>query len=1188
MASWKERAAAALGSGGGQSGGGYASYVPPTRPKLGSGPASDTSESDDGRLNLEINLADAAKSTTNILGGVGKFVGDIGLPTGGHVSDAVGAVGGALGAVGEGLDWARKEFVETPIARARLGGATGILEGALRNAPGVGLVARGLDLVGDKGAIATGQTPWEIMAERSKLPEDIKLRAESGEDLDLLARELTERGEGLSSDLTTQMFFAMTLDPMNLILPGIGKAFTAAKALGATYRGLNTLGELNKLGVSERFVGALASQTMGWMSGAQQAVAGKVFGPMTNGVLKAFGTNEQRAFSRVADELGVAAIDSQNLANGIAHVQKTHWWERSASLASEAGPVDLKNLSRSRAEMEAASADKAARAGNLRQVEKDMRFKAEQVMDTFAGVDDAVLAEQQIGRYAASIGLDVESVRGLFPRMTNKIANHIQLRAFGRAADILTDLKAAGVGVATAAPKVSARAKALPKLIQQAMDEGNAGLSQTLQRELEGLRGGVAGTGMKANAAAGKAPSPASIERFTVMATDQFTKARLGAAIKSLTPAKGKRVVPGAQALADDLVKRYEPLRRKFANGVAYTPKDVMAELRKLQKGPGQHMPSSLQKRALANPKIAKAQADLEKLGYELVLEPKSGKRLFRNEFSQNADKLDEMPFVPITGKHTPVAEMRGRFGEFMEDAFRGIDQRLYLQGAIKRAVEGGKGGWSEKEATALIRDVQLVARDAGVTPRGIAALGTAIDDAAIRVLGKERYAKMMQVPGKDPLWLVMHAFEGDFRTVGATQKGTGAAKTLLSKESVTSVLADGSIKPNRLIGGALPHLTEVIFPQITWKLMPHHQWMEKVESMVWNLSRGVKAVNMSDDQARMWEHLMRSNDTVRQTLEASIAVGLQGNAVAKQLVEAPGRFTGVLRKALFAGGDVIGGKEARAITQAAFSHPEDFQKWVRKIGPEYEVLLKQWYKTDDYRVIAKQFFEERMDFMRDPTKVMNNLFADAISKGAKEGADMETLWQGFRMSMADTMRESNVLHFFKPDRSFMERSINHIFFGIYPYSYMMGKVLPEYMRFLLKRPFGLNAPLLGLDAQRKLYDSIQVSMATDPEFQQWITEHPNTLWALDNALPSNPFAVSVGSGGGLNLAKLALSDPGKALDDSRREVQQIVSRGPGRSVKFGQAVAEVGGDLVKGVNDWLGLAESQKDIPSLSTPFNP
>ena len=44
---------------------------------------------------------------------------------------------------------------------------------------------------------------------------------------------------------------------------------------------------------------------------------------------------------------------------------------------------------------------------------------------------------------------------------------------------------------------------------------------------------------------------------------------------------------------------------------------------------------------------------------------------------------------------------------------------------------------------------------------------------------------------------------------------------------------------------------------------------------------------------------------------------------------------------------------------------------------------------------------------------------------------------------------ESQLVHFFNTERNLAERTLNHVFFALYPTSYMFGKVLPEYARFL-------------------------------------------------------------------------------------------------------------------------------------------
>ena len=80
--------------------------------------------------------------------------------------------------------------------------------------------------------------------------------------------------------------------------------------------------------------------------------------------------------------------------------------------------------------------------------------------------------------------------------------------------------------------------------------------------------------------------------------------------------------------------------------------------------------------------------------------------------------------------------------------------------------------------------------------------------------------------------------------------------------------------------------------------------------------------------------------------------------------------------------------------------------------------------------------------------------------------------------------RVSKDLIHFKTDRSWLERSLNHPYFGLYPLSYMWGKILPEMLEFLLFRPFGFKAPLVAADLVHTMYQHTMNRIENDPELR--------------------------------------------------------------------------------------------------------
>ena len=83
---------------------------------------------------------------------------------------------------------------------------------------------------------------------------------------------------------------------------------------------------------------------------------------------------------------------------------------------------------------------------------------------------------------------------------------------------------------------------------------------------------------------------------------------------------------------------------------------------------------------------------------------------------------------------------------------------------------------------------------------------------------------------------------------------------------------------------------------------------------------------------------------------------------------------------------------------------------------------------------------------------------------------DEYRIMEVLRMALLQAEEEAHRVHYYKRGRSWLERSINHPYLGMYPASYMWGKVLPEMIRFLVAKPFGVEAPMAGLaDGQPRL-----------------------------------------------------------------------------------------------------------------------
>lgn len=123
---------------------------------------------------------------------------------------------------------------------------------------------------------------------------------------------------------------------------------------------------------------------------------------------------------------------------------------------------------------------------------------------------------------------------------------------------------------------------------------------------------------------------------------------------------------------------------------------------------------------------------------------------------------------------------------------------------------------------------------------------------------------------------------------------------------------------------------------------------------------------------------------------------------------------------------------------------------------------------------------------------------------------DEDLLFQHIQAITDRSARAAKDLVHFKSSRSVIERSINHPFFGMYPYSYMHGKVLPELVEFLMFRPFGFKTPLLTFDVTNRMYQSFMNQQEHDEDLRRFLYENEPAFRTLSMFVPGTPWDLPV------------------------------------------------------------------------------
>ena len=149
-----------------------------------------------------------------------------------------------------------------------------------------------------------------------------------------------------------------------------------------------------------------------------------------------------------------------------------------------------------------------------------------------------------------------------------------------------------------------------------------------------------------------------------------------------------------------------------------------------------------------------------------------------------------------------------------------------------------------------------------------------------------------------------------------------------------------------------------------------------------------------------------------------------------------------------------------------------------------------------------------RERFSGDP-KTLKTVANASYQLVARHGSE-EMAYRAFQYVYNKTLEEANRVHYVDPQRSFFERTINHPMLGLYPYTYMFKKILPELVGFLFKRPFGLVAPGAGYAAYHKLREYLEYEIEQDIDLRDAIAAKQESLYMLGMMFPGVPWDVSV------------------------------------------------------------------------------
>ncbi len=1076
----------------------------------------------------------------NIAGGLLGAVGQVGIPGGPNIGDIPEAAGEAIGAVG-GVGLPGGDTLPTnPVLGGTLGGGgeanVGAIPGAMLDI--IGAPARALErvvaggrveaargggrnLLADALAFAAGNlVPLTQGAAGSMtgglgglqgdtLPADIQLALDAGEiTSDQAADALVARQAGFSNDPGVNLVASVVYDPTNLLSAGAGAVLKGAQKAGVTVRAMDR-GGAAVTGVNA-FVGRSYNVATHAMTRGQQSLIEKVVGPATQGVAHAYGASKVTGLlggaSKLAPEFGQRLGDALGTANA--------FFIRSVAARSIADDVAKKWL----------DADKFGDPGDIaRLIDQRIGEVDRKVLTQMAEDDGRRFAWMPDGRPAEEIERETVEMLAVVmragdndaARVLGKSVSDLQTQQLVRLAywGHLSDGVAGGIRTASG------------EAVRATTDASGAiRAGQEAASQAENVAAGVARGGSKASGGAVretpfKPLAADDYERLTPIAPDTLTVERADA----LGALKG-------DAFREEAL-RYGEFRKYL--GDAYDEEKVRKLLGAMRDG--DYLPATLVKPRdpTANPipgALGDIRAEMNRFGYEMGFAPKSG---WRTLFDADGNVISQTPFVRVTSDKVPLT-VRNQFGRYMDNLFRGVNQTRIIIESRQRLVRAVAAyGVNASEAERIHQQILWRARDQRVAPRGLA-LGfgkpaelafvadgqvttatkglNAFDEAFRDTLGDQRFVDLIRE--HDPTTLVMQAFEGNLGTIGLTQKVSGAAKSIPA------------------IGRGIAAIAEGIYPLTKFRFNPLFQAQELIESPFLNMLRGVSKETVSPEIQRLYGGLAELDEFHWLSGAEYTLNTIGGDAIKRGFGQTTaGKIAAALP-------DVQGIKKHAQVAQVIAEHPDDFRATVQSVNPRLWQIMEDAYGTKDAAAITSAFLRERQALTGGNLADAMRVFDEAAPKGGDFA--LETVWNAFRESARRRSEIAFKTHYFSANRSFLERSINHPYLGLYPASYMYGKVLPEFARFLVLRPFGKNAPLAGMAALQKVQETYVAELTADPEFGEWVKENKDAIYLANMLLPGIPSDITARTPSwmrrlGTAAAKGNLDDPQDVAETATR-----------------------------------------------------
>jgi len=632
--------------------------------------------------------------------------------------------------------------------------------------------------------------------------------------------------------------------------------------------------------------------------------------------------------------------------------------------------------------------------------------------------------------------------------------------------------------------------------------------------------------------------NPAAIQKIVGDAANQYSDLYEAFGGKNLARLN-------ADELAEDFAKYLDESKPSFVRGI--TEEDVL-EL---------------------TPQALKYQDEARAAGYELGIAPKDGviekvmtltdkigREYQAKTFSPFADLVDDVFVDPTSLGQATLTYKRNAVQSALNYTFRRRYGAIIAEKVRDRWITESNGiGMTTREANETLRVIRNLADEQQILPRGLAleqALGanSSLAKAINASLSKEailRISERTGVPAND-VWKtvfmnIFKAYNGDLSDLGLLPKFTSWVKMNLPGIAIVS---DNAF-PRFRFGVANPAFRtgqENIEPVFFRFTTGSRVMEERVAGLTKNSIRTRAILGEFADHAQVGD---AQTAFMQAGNQAAIRIANKEPMVMEALGKLAKGQVGVKDVGLAINRSrlAVDNRKLRAL-EAIISKgmARRFYGVLNDESPQVIASVSKFLGTSDPEKIAYYIgldFISRTDpiALRELIKVGEKLGLEKLApiplKTAEERMLYQNVVEAARTAAAREGERARRAIYFDPNRPWWERSLNHPFLGIYPLSYMVGKVIPEFVRLMIKTPFpgklGGDRLFLGLQALDNVSDAVIAAEKYDPEFRTWIEDNPEAWMLLTWLVPYTPDNIGFGFSSTVRKNVIGQGLKGEGLD---------------------------------------------------------